>query len=93
MMGILLSPDERDKAIREYGCSQNQAYDNQYFTQNAGEFDAIAKAQAEKDAKENVDAITDYSEGKISLERLAERLGVSIYALKAAFDKYAKELK
>ncbi len=50
----------------------------------------VAKAQAEKDEQENVNAITDYAEGKISVEKLGERLGVNFYDLYAAFNKYTE---
>lgn len=52
----------------------------------------IAKAQAELDEQENVDATTDYAEGKISTERWAERLGVDVYDLYAALNKYGRSL-
>jgi len=52
-------------------------------------FEAIVKAQAKVTTKETADAISDYTEDKISFEKLAERLGVNVYDLYAAFNKYA----
>jgi len=51
---------------------------------------AIAKAQAELDKQENIDATADYAEGKISVEKWAERLGVNAYALYTALNKYGR---
>ena len=50
----------------------------------------VAKAQAEKDEQENADATTDYAEGKISVEKWAERLGVNVYDLLAALNEYER---
>jgi len=79
---ILLSEDEIRDAITEY------PYREMFHLPM---YRAIAQAQAEKDKQENVDATTDYAEGKISTEKWAERLGVSVYALLAALNKYAEE--
>ena len=51
---------------------------------------ANAKAQAIRDEKENTDATIDYSEGKISVEKWAERLGVNVYDLHAALGHYGR---
>lgn len=84
---ILLSPEEIMHEI-EYVLEHN---DLPLATLVDPLAKSISKAQAKKDAQENAGAIIDYSEGRITVQRLAERLGVSVYDLYAALNKYAKE--
>ena len=87
---ILLSPVEM-------GDNLNLEAEYTYPCSDGGKLTTIdirpaLKAQAKKDAQENIDAITDYSDGRISVERLAKRLNVNVYGLYAALNKYAKEI-
>jgi hypothetical protein len=50
--------------------------------------DPAHQAQLDKVLQEQSKALRDYTDNKISFERLAERMGINFYGLYTAFEKY-----
>ena len=84
-----LSDEEIQKALYK---TDSRSVAKRITTQDKERFEAVAEAQMKADAQENENALRDYTEGKISFEKLAKRLGVNFYAIVGAFYVRVKEL-
>ena len=77
---LLLTPEERSGIYHQTNISS--------WHDASEALKRLCQAQLNKVQQKQSEALQDFTENKISFERLAERLNINFYELHAAFEKY-----